>query len=75
MDLGFVYRDTVISKLLFNIQTEKEATYQHKKNELKKKLLRPHTDKNDRLNRSVLAPTSYSITIGIKYIEKVKNWS
>ena len=75
MDLGFVYRDTVVFQLLFNIQTEKVATYQHKKNELKEKLLRPHTGKNDSLNRPVLAPTSYSITIGIKYIEKVKNWS
>ena len=75
MDLGFVYRDTVIFKLLFNRQTEKVATYQHKKNELKKKLLAAHTGKNDSLSRPVLAPTSYSITIGIKYIEKVKNWS
>ena len=75
MDLGFVYRDTVIFKLLFNRQTEKVATYQHKKNELKKKLLRAHTGKNDSLNRPVLASTSHSITIGIKYIEKVKNGS
>lgn len=67
---------TVIFQQFFNIQTEQVATYQKKKkNELKKKLLRAHTDKNDSLNRPVLAPTSYNITIGIKCMEKAKNRS
>ena len=75
MELGLAYDDAVIFQQFFNIQTEKVATYQQKKNKLKKKLLRAHTGKNDTLNRPVLAPTSCNITIGIKCMGKAKKRS
>ena len=48
------------------------ATYHQKKSELKKMLQRAHTGKSDRLNRPISAPISFSVTMGIKCLEKVK---
>ena len=71
MEMGLAYGDTVIFQLFFDVPTHM-ATYHQKKNELKKRLQRAHTGKSDRLNRPISAPISFSVTIGIKCLEKVK---
>ena len=72
MEMGLAYGDTVIFQQFFGVPTQSMATYHQKKNELKKRLQRAHTGKSDRLNRPISAPISFSVTIGIKCLEKVK---
>ena len=63
----------IIFQQFFGVPTQSMATYQQKKNELKKGLQRAYTGKSDRLNRPISSPISFSVTIGtIKCSEKVK---